>query len=523
MKRCISLAGPLCCMMALLWTPAGAQKPEDHPRETPRLVVGTNDSTAYADPEFLPANSTGQIDFAIDAAGFKGAEHQTYVELYLFLRPSQFTLEEQDDTVYRGTFQIDGVIYNEAGAEVQRFSEQRVYETDQPVLIDRKGQERTIVELLPISLDPGVYRIEVTLTDLVSKKAGKCVKPFVAAAFNGESLSISDLQLSTHVQVDTTNHRFSKNNILVLPNPLRIFEKWPEGMTMMQMPKMMYFYFEIYNLALHEDGAPSTFDLSYTIESRTSGMKWTLPGQKDIPKPGPVAVKVLSLDLTSFPPDVYGIEMSVRDNLSGQQAERQAFFEVVQPPPPPKAVTVINEDQAKRALKMLQFVASKQDINLFKKLDLEGKTEFLTNFWKERDPTPDTPENEFLMVFNERFSYAEGQLGGADSDRGRVFMKYGEPEEIERHDSEFQVKPYQIWYYTEGVKGDPSRADSRTGRQFFVFGDVFGVGRYRLLHSTAVGEVNNPSWINELTVSGDNAIRDPNAAYGVSSGSGTQP
>jgi len=55
------------------------------------------------------------------------------------------------------------------------------------------------------------------------------------------------------------------------------------------------------------------------------------------------------------------------------------------------------------------------------------------------------------------------------------------------------MKAYQIWYYTHGVDGDGARADDG-GRQYFVFGDRRGIGRYELLHSSARGEISNPEW-----------------------------
>jgi GWxTD domain-containing protein len=264
----------------------------------------------------------------------------------------------------------------------------------------------------------------------------------------------------------------------------------------------------MYNLALDPSGASSTYDVSSSVTSHTSGMTFSLPQKKGLRKPGSNGLKVLAFDYMTFPEDVYTIKLVVKDNLTGAEIARTSIFEVVQPPPPPPPVTVLTEDQAKRGNRMLKFLASKRDMSLYDKLGLEGKTEFLINFWKERDPTPDTPENEFMIVFNERFSFADFQLGGAESDRGHVFIKYGQPEDIERNDSETNMKSFQIWYYTSGVQGDGARADDG-GRQYFVFGDRRGIGRYELLHSSARGEISNPDWRSLLLLRQD--LFDPNS------------
>ncbi|MEE2708903.1 MAG: GWxTD domain-containing protein [Gemmatimonadota bacterium] len=460
------------------------------------------DTTAIADPILLPANSTGDLDFALDMAGFMGADGKTYMEMYLLLRPSQFTLEEIKKQLYRGKFEIEAVIYDGNDTEVHRIKEERLYETDQPVLVSRRGhEERVSMDMLTMVVNPGTYRADVKIIDKNSKKEGAVSKPFVADLYDDERLMVSDLQFSAQVQQDSTqSHRFSKNGLLVLPNPTRIFEKWaeqPSGET--YKPKIMYIYFEMYNLVVATDVETSaTYDVTYSVTSHTSSMTYPMPPQKKQAKPGRSGVKLIALDITSFPQDVYTLELSVIDNATGEAFTRQCIFEVIQPPPPPPPVTVLSEDMAKRGEKMLRAMATNgiamnRDYDLYKRLNLEAKTEFLINFWKERDPTPTTPENEYMIVFNERFSFAEYQLGGAQSDRGGVFLRFGYPEEIERRDSDNNSKSYQIWYYTTGVQGDAGRADGG-GRQYFVFGDRKAVGRFELLHSSVTGYANNPDW-----------------------------
>ena len=93
-----------------------------------------------------------------------------------------------------------------------------------------------------------------------------------------------------------------------------------------------------------------------------------------------------------------------------------------------------------------------------------------------------------------------------------MFIRYGQPEDIERHDSDNIMKSYQIWYYTEGVDGDPSRT-TEGGRHFFVFGDRRGIGRYELLHSSARGEMYNPHWRQELLLINERFHMDPRGSF----------
>jgi GWxTD domain-containing protein len=83
-----------------------------------------------------------------------------------------------------------------------------------------------------------------------------------------------------------------------------------------------------------------------------------------------------------------------------------------------------------------RLIMTKQEINIYKHLpDKKAKEEFIAEFWKKRDPSPGTPENENLEEFMERIEYAnkyffEGSKGrGWDTQRGRILLQLGFPEE----------------------------------------------------------------------------------------------
>ena len=125
------------------------------------------------------------------------------------------------------------------------------------------------------------------------------------------------------------------------------------------------------------------------------------------------------------------------------------------------------------AIAQLSYIAKKGDIDNIK----QGKTEqerlvrFL-DFWKRRDPTPGTDRNERMEEYYYRITFANRQYGnfgdGWKTDRGQIMVLFGEPDHVERHPYNFDVKPYEVWYYY------------RIGRRF-IFIDESGVGDYELL------------------------------------------
>jgi GWxTD domain-containing protein len=88
-------------------------------------------------------------------------------------------------------------------------------------------------------------------------------------------------------------------------------------------------------------------------------------------------------------------------------------------------VVYIITDAEKRAFKQL-------------KTD-EERQSFVENFWLRRDPTPDTEENEYKEEHYRRIAYANDHyasgIPGWKTDRGRIYIAYGPPDEIDSHPS----------------------------------------------------------------------------------------
>jgi GWxTD domain-containing protein len=98
----------------------------------------------------------------------------------------------------------------------------------------------------------------------------------------------------------------------------------------------------------------------------------------------------------------------------------------------------------------------------FKRLESDPEREkFIEQFWLRRDPTPNTVENEYKEEHYRRVAYTNDRYGTASdlpgwkTDRGRVYITYGPPDEMETHPSSNNSKgfPYEEWKYKfiEGV------------------------------------------------------------------------
>jgi GWxTD domain-containing protein len=69
----------------------------------------------------------------------------------------------------------------------------------------------------------------------------------------------------------------------------------------------------------------------------------------------------------------------------------------------------------------------------------EERDNFIEAFWQRRDPTPDTEENEYKEEHYQRIAYANEHFAagvpGWKTDRGRIYIVFGKPDEIEDHPS----------------------------------------------------------------------------------------
>ncbi len=120
------------------------------------------------------------------------------------------------------------------------------------------------------------------------------------------------------------------------------------------------------------------------------------------------------------------------------------------------------------------YIITDEERQAFKRLNTdEEREQFIEQFWLRRDPTPDTEENEFKEEHYRRIAYANEHyasgIPGWKTDRGRIYITYGPPDEIDSHPSggsyerpieegggETSTYPFEDWRYRyiEGIGND---------------------------------------------------------------------
>jgi GWxTD domain-containing protein len=136
------------------------------------------------------------------------------------------------------------------------------------------------------------------------------------------------------------------------------------------------------------------------------------------------------------------------------------------------------------------YIITKEEKRAFLALTTDEEREnFIENFWRRRDPNPDTEENEYREEYYERIAYANEHFAsgipGWKTDRGRVYIAWGKPDSIETHPTggaydrpswegggSTTTYPFEVWWYRH--------LDNVGDGLEIEFVDPTGTGEYRL-------------------------------------------
>lgn len=127
----------------------------------------------------------------------------------------------------------------------------------------------------------------------------------------------------------------------------------------------------------------------------------------------------------------------------------------------------------KDQMKQIRYIATQNEWNILRKIPEEKQAEAIEAFWKANDPSPGTIRNELRERFYQRVISADEKftvhkkIAGWTTDQGRIYIKYGEPDDVYSEVFSLDLYPYIIWYYYDrNLK--------------FVFVDLKGYGQYTL-------------------------------------------
>lgn len=146
-------------------------------------------------------------------------------------------------------------------------------------------------------------------------------------------------------------------------------------------------------------------------------------------------------------------------------------------------------DEYLGAIRYIATIEEEREIDALR--TFEEKKAFFVRFWERRRTSAEAPIDEQWRNYYARIQYANEHFTsklrkGWQTDRGRVLLKYGPPDDVQAYLTEINAHPYIIWTY--------NRLNNQSN-VFFVFYDPdLATNEFPLLHSTLAGEIYNANW-----------------------------
>ncbi len=422
--------------------------------------------------------------FDLDYARFAGDDTSGIVEVYYSFYQNAFhTVQSDARSFIRGAI---GIAIEEISTSQPYFK--REYNFASPVIDSVKNN---LTGVLRFRLKFGEYKFAFAVKDLEMTDRVDTAKFAIKIANPDKSkFGISDIEVATKIEKsDNDSSTFFKNTFEVVPNVSTVFGE--------NLP-VVFYYVELYNL--NKDTDPELLILERVLTNDKN--EEVSRKRRYIPRKNPSIVEANTVNISKLPTGSYNLTLALYDSLANEIAMATKKIYVFNANIVDTVATkysdneflssefaMMSEEEIDEAYAQAKYIASKVEEKQWDNLkDLDGRRNFLFNFWRNRDADPATTVNEFKREYYKRIEYANQayssfQRKGWQTDRGRVHIVYGRPSEINRFPSQLDTKPYEVWNY-----------DDIEGGVEFVFGDISGFGDYKLLHSTKRGELRDDNW-----------------------------
>lgn len=439
--------------------------------------------------------SQNNFNLDLDYSRFSTDTTTGYLELYYGFYTSQLQpVESPDGKVVRGMLNIE-IINDDSGI----IELNKTYQFESP-LPDSNSTEinKNLIGVLGFPLKYGNYICKVIGWDANNPSGSDSILFTTNLDFNNnESFYSSDLQLATSINKasENTNSPFYKNTYEIIPNPAGVFGE--------SLP-VIFFYSELYNL--DKDLKEEKLRVDYLMVNTLGDT--VLEKHKRFPRTHSSIVDVGVLNISKLPSGSYTLLQVISDSILNSSHITSKKVYVYNPNVIDSSTIyisnsdltlsefdIMSEEELDKVFEESKYIAIKQEIDQWARLSEEdSKRKFLVKFWKARIYNPEYPGQNFKNEYFSRIEYASQQYSsfrreGWRTDRGRIYVLFGEPSEIQRFPNEPEMKPYQIWKYYH-----------IEGGVIFVFADIYGFSDYVLLHSSKRGELRDDNWQGKVIV-----------------------
>jgi len=445
---------------------------------------------------FLFSNSISfsqitQISLAADYSAFKLSDDSsvTCVEIYYNIPRCQLNFQPAE-TGYVAYLDFKIIINDKNNNSLDSISWRAACQINR--LDQLADKDYLISDLVTQYISPGDYILNLSVNN--SGRVGQINFDMGVPEFSPSALALSSIQLAYDISPDSVG-KFLKSGYKVMPNPSGVFAA--------SMPHI-YIYAEVYNMN-HDLDDDSLYSVGFTVINSINDTVKISP-QNPYKKPGRSAVIITGFSPDGLSAGKYLICLEINDGANRAVSSKE--FEIYKPrivfaasdtisaPYTANSLDglILSDSDAARFREDIFYLANRDEMKIFDSMDLSGKENFRKSFWRKYDQDRSTPQNEFKIEYHRRLRYADQAYGkeasglrGLKTDRGRIYILYGEPTDIEQNQSSMDTRAWERWWYS-----------NLEGGVYFIFVDMGSATDYTLVHSTKKTEIKDENWEDKI-------------------------
>ncbi len=389
--------------------------------------------------------------FLSDYASFQAVDGKTYLEVYTQINYDQLKFVKQDSG-YAASYDVTIVLEKDG----QRIKERRYEDVIRAATYDETAaMDKLRLCVQGFLLEPGKYTVRLSLHDQNTDRTGKRRATITVPDFSTQTMKISDIQFARKIAATADDGAFVKNGRFIEPNVSRTFGYFST---------QMYVYYEIYGLQHEPRQEAPALTVTYDFLDRGGNVVKSLKHKAEMI--GPSCVHSVQLPIAELYSGDYRLRVTATDPVSGESAVSERKFTIGW------GYLSFRDDTYYEMVSQLAVIASRQEVKSLENLPRKVQRAALLSFWKSRDPSPETPENELMLEFYRRVAHANKSfLGfgtrGWRSDQGKIYLRNGQPASVLRKLDPVSGRAFEVWLYH-----NPDRK--------YIFADMTGFGEFAL-------------------------------------------
>lgn len=464
-----------------------------------------------------PLAQAKKTQLYIQFSQFMTDEQDSYLEMYFSIDAASLDYAQLPSGQLQGGLNVTVAVYQDStlitGDKFRILS---------PQYRDTSAIKESLLHQQRFLLEPGPYRFEIDIEDINDADEWYSFKPELELNLQADSLSSSDLLFLEHYEKSSgENSQYVRSGYELLPIITSGTPFFPAA------TEELSFYLEIYNLD-KTLGQAAPYLLKYYLQDALEQKTLNAYAGFKRKKASTVEPVLATFNIADLPSGNYELVIEALNKQGESVLKKTAFFyransqKSILPGQFENAEitgtwanSLGNLDSIYRFIEYLYPISSDQERAIQEGLLQAGDEQQLKRyfyaFWNEKNPLDPAGQwqkyHRKIRVVNRL--YTTGMRPGYRSDRGRVHLTYGKPDQIDRRTMEPQMPPYEIWQYN---KINTAYVTPQTNRMF-VFGEFDpSTGEYQLFHSTAIGELKSTDWRQDLyfRAYGGSRTIDPN-------------